>query len=265
MFRILIVLAALALSGCATYSNTYHGERQAVYRDGSYYSPSSDGYGDYYYAPEYRYHDDYFGYHDPYGYGSFGYGNPYGYGSRWCTLRYRPCPGYWRSGWGLSLFFGNGWGWNRLPHYYDGGHHWRDRNRDRDWDRRRGHDDDNDNDHVGDRNRRTPDPGLLVPEPRDNLRGPGTRVPGEDRNRRIRDDRYESAPPRLVRGEPMPRGDVNARPEPDANARPEPAPRAEAPREREERRSDSDRPEPRRSRNESSDTRRGGLRRGDDD
>jgi hypothetical protein len=148
MFRTLIVLAALALSGCASYGTSYGDARAPVYRDGSYYSPSAQGYGDYYYAPEYRYdgyYDDFYGYGYPYGYGGYGYGygSPYGLGSsRYCSFRYRPCGygSYWGSGFGLSLFFGRGWdrwnGWNSWdpwwPYYYGG------RDRDRDWDRNHG-------------------------------------------------------------------------------------------------------------------------------
>jgi hypothetical protein len=278
MLRTLIVIAALALSGCATYGGNQYGEHQAVYRDGSYYSPSADGYGDYYYAPEYRYHDSYYDYGFPYSYGGYpySYGYPYGYryGRNWCGLRYRPCPGSWHSGWGLSIFFGNGWygGWNRWPHYYDDGHHWR-RDRNRNWDRDRDWRD-RDRDHgsndTQDRNRRMPDPGMAAPEPPRDIRSPDVRMPGGDRNRRYGDDRYQPAPPRVVRevrgpGPGPGYRDVNARPEPQAEPPPPPAPRESTPRVREERSSnDADRPAPRRTRSESGDTRRG-IRRGDDD
>jgi hypothetical protein len=166
MFRKLFVLAALALSGCASYGPAQYGDRAPVYRDGSYYSPSASGYGDYYYAPEYRY-DDYYDYYDGFGYGygyGHGYGYPYGFGGqRFCSFRYRPCSygSYWGSGWGgLSLFFGRGWNswdsWYGWP-YYGGWNH------DRDWDRHR----DRNRDHDRDRDHRTPSP----------------RIPGEDRNR----------------------------------------------------------------------------------
>jgi len=212
MFRTLFVLAALLLSGCASYGTARYGETTPVYRDGSYYSPSASGYGDYYYAPEYRYD-----YYDDFGYG-YGYGYPYGFGGhRFCSFRYRPCGygSYWGSGWGgLSLFFGRGWNrwdsWYGWPYYYGGWH------RDRDWDghhrdRDRNRDRDRDRDRSppppssgGDRNRipppssgstpwPMPTPGVRRPTPRpigDPNRNPGYRdearspgdASGRDRN-----------------------------------------------------------------------------------
>jgi hypothetical protein len=83
MFRKLIVLSVLALSACASYPDARYGAREPIYSDGSYYSPSAEGYGDYYYAPEsYGYYDDFY---DPYYSSRFGYGSPFwGSQSAWC-------------------------------------------------------------------------------------------------------------------------------------------------------------------------------------
>jgi hypothetical protein len=256
MLRTLIVLAALAISGCATTGGHSYNQRQAIYRDGSYYSPSVDGYGDYYYAPEYR-----DAYYDHFGYGFHGYGYPYGW-NRGCMLRYRPCPwGYdrWRSGWGFSLFFGSGWDdWYRWPyHYRDPRWHDRDRRGDRE-----GHH----GGYNGDPNRRLP-PDQANPGntryPGD-VRRPGMRVPGVGDRNRIRDE-VDGSPrlPRMRVGDDGDNGGSN-----DVNARPAPEPRAsrEAPEPHESRessRNDEPRPEPRRMRS-SSNERRDGPRRRDD-
>jgi hypothetical protein len=224
MLRTLIVLAALALSGCASYGPSYRDERAPVYRDGSYYSPSASGYGDYYYAPEYRYYDSYY---DDYGYG---WGYPYGYGygaSHFCSFRYRPCGygSYWGPGFGLSLFFGRGWSrwndpWYSWPYYggWYGG--WqRDWDRDRDWNRNHDHDrprQPNPPYTGGDRNRlRPPGAGAGWPNPGN------TRPPRTDRPIEIRDpypvrDRNRNPGYRDERGYvpmPMPR-DRNQAPVP---------------------------------------------------
>lgn len=92
MTRILILLAAaFALAGCATYDSAYYG-RAPIYRDGGYYYPQYDGYGDYYYGrPETIVRE--------YGYGGWPYyGHGYGYYGGGYRYGYDP----W--GWG-------GWGW----------------------------------------------------------------------------------------------------------------------------------------------------------
>jgi hypothetical protein len=183
MLRKLAVLSVLALSACASYPDARYA-REPVYRDGSYYSPAGDGYGDYYYAPEYR-DDDYYryGYDGFYGdpwYGRYGYG--YGGFSGWCgydRFGFRHCPyGYgtpFRSGWSFSLMFGNGWGWGGWPYYNDywsHRHRWHDRDRDHDHDHHhhdgdsdghhgRGDHDDNDDDGDQPRWPRNGDPGQL--------------------------------------------------------------------------------------------------------
>lgn len=129
-YRNALIAAALALglAGCASYSSGYGTE--AVYRDGSYYSPSDAGYGDYYYAPEPRdYYYDYYG-QDPF------YGSPlYGYGG-YCSVRYRYCPpfGYGRfpdSGWYAPYGAGFGYGFGYYPAPYYGGYRQRSHDRDR--------------------------------------------------------------------------------------------------------------------------------------
>ena len=266
MLRTLTILAVLALSGCATYSDTRMSER-VVYRDGSYYSPSADGYGDYYYAPEYRYDD----YYDRYWYSNRYDFFPYSYGYRSCAFSYRRCPfGYspWRSGWGFSIFFGDPWGWpfsswrhhRRSWHDYDRDHHWG--HDDRDWQGRdpRRHDESN--------RPTTPLP-PRTREPSDvgNGRLPRDR---EDRNfderpifrNRERDE--GRAPPRRLPSPPQDEGGQERivapgyRPMPPRAFAPPPppAPRAEvAPRDEESQ------PAPRRERDESREERRDGDRR----
>jgi hypothetical protein len=273
MFRTLIVLVALALSGCASYGPSYRSEREPVYRDGSYYSPSASGYGDYYYAPEYRYDS----YYDDFGY-DFGYpyGNGFG-GHRFCSFRYRPCSygSYWGSGFGMSLFFGRGWNswdpWYPWP-YYGGGWHDRDRDRDRDWNRDHGNVRPRQPTapYPGDRNQANP-PGAGTgwPSPR-NTRPPRTDTPIPIREPYPVRDR--NRPPgygdeRSVRPAPMPMPrdrnvvvmprDPNVAPMPVVVAPRDrngggwqqveaPAPRAPTPmpRDRNDRDDDSDRPSP---------------------
>ncbi len=114
-------LIMLGSTGCVTSTNSY--TRDIVYRDGSYYSPADEQYGDYYYAPEpeYSYYDDY----PYYGYGSsFYYGSPWysGYDSYRCRFSYhhdRDCDNGWNNFFfsfgGLTLIIGN-------SHYYGYGH-----------------------------------------------------------------------------------------------------------------------------------------------
>lgn len=208
MLRKLIVVCVLALSGCVSYPDARYAH-EPVYRDGSYYSPSGEGYGDYYYAPESSYYyDDYDYYHDSYRYSNRYYRGPFWLSgqSPWCSYGhrygyvYRPCSygyGYGRpwGGWGLSLFFGDRWGgwgggWNSWP--YDHPRRWY-----RDRDRHDRNDDDDRSDRPrqprppsDDRNRRYPDEGIRIPRT-DSDREPGVRIrpiPG-DRNERPRNDR----------------------------------------------------------------------------
>lgn len=96
---VLLGLALLGSAGCVTSTNSY--TRDIVYRDGSYYSPADDQYGDYYYEPEYdySYYDDY----PYYGYGYYGnswYGN---HDSYQCRFSYHYCDNRWN---GFSIGFG---------------------------------------------------------------------------------------------------------------------------------------------------------------
>ena len=107
-----ILPAAILLgsTGCVTTTNSY--SRDIVYRDGSYYSPADEEYGDYYYEPE----PDY-AYYDSYDYG-FGYGYNDSYRCRFSYYD-RYCNNGWGSSYlnfgGLSIFFGS-------PGYYDYGY-----------------------------------------------------------------------------------------------------------------------------------------------
>lgn len=129
---VLISLVVLGSAGCVTSTNTY--TRDIVYRDGSYYSPADEQYGDYYYEPEpeYSYYDDY----SFYGFGPSYYGHHDGYRCRFSYHYDRYCD----SGWGsfllhfggLTLVFGNavhygyGYGYPYYgyydPYYYYGGY-----------------------------------------------------------------------------------------------------------------------------------------------
>ncbi len=133
-------LLILASTGCVTSTHSY--TRDIVYRDGSYYSPADEEYGDYYYAPEsdYAYYDDDY-YSDPYyGFGSSYYSSPwYSHYSSRCRFSYRH-DRYCNTGWGrsylhfggLTLIFGGfdyyayGSPYYRYPYYghdYGHGHH----------------------------------------------------------------------------------------------------------------------------------------------
>jgi hypothetical protein len=123
---ILSSLLILASTGCVT--STYSNTRDIVYRDGSYYSPADEEYGDYYYAPEsdYSYYDDY--YSDPYyGFSSSYYSSPwYSHYSSRCRFSYR-YDRYCNTGWGrsylqfggLTIIFGG------RDYYSYGSHHYR--------------------------------------------------------------------------------------------------------------------------------------------
>lgn len=107
----LIVAAFLMLSsaGCMTTTDSY--SRDIVYRDGSYYSPADEEYGDYYYQPEPDYYD-----YDSYDHNSYYYGNSW-YSRRdasRCRFSYhydRYCDNRRGNGFvqfgGLTLIFGN--------------------------------------------------------------------------------------------------------------------------------------------------------------
>lgn len=110
MTRRLVLLATLlmvGLSGCVTYTDSYY--RQSQYRDGGYYYPAQDGYGDYYQGrqPQTNY------YYDSY--------TPFWGLSRYSCAGYYSCSPFWNgyygrpySGWNVSFgsHFNYGyWGW----------------------------------------------------------------------------------------------------------------------------------------------------------
>jgi hypothetical protein len=130
---------ALGLGGCASDPGMGDG---MVYRDGGYYAPAREGYGDYYVAPEEP--DDWYGDDAFYGagYDPFVFGPSwYGGGSGYCSVRYRFCPSGWYGGspfaygFGTSLWIGFGtrgyydpWGGYYEPWAYSqawGSHHGR--------------------------------------------------------------------------------------------------------------------------------------------
>ena len=141
----------LGLAGCASYSSSYQSD--VVYRDGSYYLPADEGYGDYYYAPEPR--DDYYDY----------YGQDFFYGGGYCSVRYSYCPPFWYSQFLAPPFgyiitsgdngwydpWGGGFGYGYYypsPYYYSGRRHG-------------GHD----RDHDGGRDHRSEPGGGITPGP----------------------------------------------------------------------------------------------------
>ena len=109
----MVAALALGLGGCATDP----GMGGMVYRDGGYYAPAHEGYGDYYVAPDHSDDWAYDGYYDPfydpfYGpfYDPFVFGpNWYGGGGGYCSARYRYCPAGWYDGFG-SAYYGGGFG-----------------------------------------------------------------------------------------------------------------------------------------------------------
>lgn len=180
-------LIMLGSAGCVTSTNSY--TRDIVYRDGSYYSPADEQYGDYYYEPEpdYSYYDDDYYYGFNHGFNSGYYGNSR-YGSRYsssCRLSYR-YDRYCDNGWGnsflnfggLTIIFGNsnryGYGYGNSVGY---GHHhnyggypyygWNSP-------RPRPHN----NEPIPMPKPRPPWPGYQVPDTGINV-SPGMRVPGE--------------------------------------------------------------------------------------
>ena len=106
----LVAALALGLGGCATDP----GMGGMVYRDGGYYAPARDGYGDYYIAPDYSddwadggYYDPFYGpFYDPFVFGP----NWYGGGGGYCPARYRYCPAGWYDGFGSAYYGGGGFG-----------------------------------------------------------------------------------------------------------------------------------------------------------
>jgi len=85
--KFLIAASALLLSACAS-----NGMRDGmVYRDGSWYSPASEGHGDYYTGVRHE-HDEFYDW--PWAW-SVGY-VPYG---GYCPVRYRYCTSFWADSW----------------------------------------------------------------------------------------------------------------------------------------------------------------------
>ena len=128
------VLIMLGSAGCVTSTNSY--SRDIVYRDGSYYSPADEQYGDYYYEPEpdYSYYEDnydnnYYGFNSGY-YGNSGYGNHYSSRCRFSYRFDRYCDngrgGSFLNFNGLTIFLGNsnhyGYGYG-YGNGYGYGHH----------------------------------------------------------------------------------------------------------------------------------------------
>jgi hypothetical protein len=111
-----LVLIVLSSAGCVTGTNSY--SRDIVYRDGSYYSPADEQYGDYYYEPE----PDYSSYYDDdyyYGFNSGYYSRHDSYRCRFSYRHDRYCNNGWGSSYlnfgGLTIIFGN-------SNYYGYGH-----------------------------------------------------------------------------------------------------------------------------------------------
>ena len=109
----------LGSAGCVTSTDTY--TRDIVYRDGSYYAPADEQYGDYYYAPEedYSYYDNYPYYGSNSFYGNSWYGLHDSYGCRFSYHYDRYCDNGWNNIFinigGFSLIFGD-------SHYYGNGY-----------------------------------------------------------------------------------------------------------------------------------------------
>lgn len=102
----ILAFILISSSGCMTTTNSY--SRDIVYRDGSYYSPADEQYGDYYYEPEpdYSYYDDYY-----YGFNSGYYGSHDSYSCRFSYRHDRYCNNGWGGSYlnfgGLTIIFGN--------------------------------------------------------------------------------------------------------------------------------------------------------------
>ncbi len=179
-------LIMLGSTGCMTTANSY--SRDIVYRDGSYYSPADEQYGDYYYEPEpdYSYYDDnYYGFNNGFNsgyYGSSWYGSRYSSGCRFSYRYDRYCDNGWDNSFlnfgGLTIFFGNsnhyGYGYGNSygygHHDYYGGYPYYGWNSPRP----RPHN----NDPIPMPKPRPPWPGHQVPDTGFN-NAPGMRVPGE--------------------------------------------------------------------------------------
>jgi hypothetical protein len=120
---LLATLMTLGLTGCVTYSDSYY--RQSQYRDGGYYYPAQDGYGDYYQGREQVQYVDYY-------YSSY---TPFWGLSRYYCAGYYSCSPFWNSyygrpysGWNLAFgshysygrwgWYGNSWAPWAGPGYY---------------------------------------------------------------------------------------------------------------------------------------------------
>lgn len=127
-------LLVLGLAGCTTYGDGY---RDSYYRDGGYYYPAEDGYGDYYQGRDYadaRYYDRY-SYSPFWGLGRYSCGAFHSCSPYWNRYYRRPYSG-WSFSFGSHWSYGS-WGWYGQhwspwygPGYYHGHHHWHHRDRD---------------------------------------------------------------------------------------------------------------------------------------
>ncbi len=122
-----LIFISLIVSACASYDSSY--QQRYVYRDGSYYYPAGDGYGDYYTDDDPYRHS----YYDPdgwfwgSGYYSSGYSGCRLYSaSRYCSpWRYRHSwyPDRYYRGSGISIGFDYGRGYWTSPYYNGFGHY----------------------------------------------------------------------------------------------------------------------------------------------
>jgi hypothetical protein len=121
------ILILISSAGCVTSTNSY--TRDIVYRDGSYYSPADEQYGDYYYEPE----PDYSSYYDDdyyYGFNSGYYGRYDSYRCRFSYHHDRYCGNSWGNSYlsfgGLTIIFGNSnhyrYDYGYPSHGYHGGY-----------------------------------------------------------------------------------------------------------------------------------------------